>query len=89
MLTRPYVFIVQLHYGRQDVASFFRKLTNQDKYSIGGTSNGLLTVSSLLYMGARPNIINMDFLLPTWKESIKSIKLLKLRTANREVVNIE
>lgn len=57
--------------------------------SVGVSSNALLIFSSFLDTGAGPNLISKDFLLQTWKDSLKSIKSPQPRMANRKVVKIE
>lgn len=80
---------VQLDNGPYDIGSFFRRVSYRVKMSIGVRSNALLTVASLLHMGTGRNLINTDFLPQAWKDTIKWIQLQPLRTANREVMNIE
>lgn len=63
-LTGQYVFIVQFDDGPHDIAPFFCKQTYCLRIWIVFTSNALLTVVSLLDMGAGPNLIKMDFLPP-------------------------
>lgn len=39
-------------------------------------------------MGAHPNVINLDILLPAWKESVKPIKVPQVLSENRKVANM-
>lgn len=52
-------------------------------------STALLTLIGYLNTGADPNFITRDSGPPARKQSAKLIHLRQLRTANRDVVNIE
>lgn len=87
--TGRYFYNVQSEDGPHNVASFFTKPPYRIKTSIGVASNAILTVPSFFNTGPGPNLIVMDFLLPAWKQSVKSTRSLQLLTANCKVVNIE
>lgn len=72
---RPYAFNVQFKDRPPDVPSIFRKAANCIKILIGFTSNVLLTVASLLDMGAGQNLIIKGF-LQAWRESTTLIRSL-------------
>lgn len=88
-LSRPYVPNVQCDGSAKDLISFFCKLFYCIQISNGYPTNTSLTVAILLNTGASPSLINLDLLLSTWKDSVKSIKALQLQAASSKIVNQE
>lgn len=49
----------------------------------------MLSLASLVHIGSGSNFVNKKFLLPSWRESLKTTDASPLRTANGGVVSVE
>lgn len=85
----PYAMSAEWDDGSYDVASSFCKATYPVQIFVGLLSSVMLTFVSLVDMGGGPNLLNMETLPPKWRESMKNIKYLQVRTAMREVVSVD
>lgn len=78
----PYDIRVRWCDGLYEAASLFCKATYCVKISFAISSNALLTVASLVDTVSGFNLVHKDFLQPTWRKLIVSIKSPPVQTAN-------